>query len=76
MKKVYHIFTEENGEMDWFFTEDGEVVAYWWCNDANWRGEYMGALVEFFGGSVSKAPFKLEKKLLKIMKKEIKKLNA
>ncbi|MGH6742990.1 MAG: hypothetical protein ACREDY_28860 [Bradyrhizobium sp.] len=49
---LYHVFFEEFGEWDAFFSPDGDLVAHWHCNDAMWRTEYMSDVVEYFDGYV------------------------
>ena len=75
MKKIYHIYTEENGEMEWFFDEDYKVITYWWINDATWRSEYMGGLLEHCGAEVVDVDEHDKKHpAVKVFKKELKKI--
>lgn len=55
LKTIYHVFYEEYGEHDVFFDEDLDIIDYWHCNDANWRGEYFQGLVAYMGYEVIQA---------------------
>lgn len=41
------------GEFQAFVGENNKIIAFWYLNDANYRGEYMSDLLKFFGGAVS-----------------------
>jgi hypothetical protein len=49
MPKITIVYTEEWGEAEAAFDEKGEMIHYWSCNDATWRGEYFEPLFEHFG---------------------------
>lgn len=49
MKIIYMVYTERCGETEGVFNEAGECIHYWWCNDANWRGEYFNPMFEELG---------------------------
>jgi hypothetical protein len=77
MRTIYHIFTEENGEMDWFLDENYNVITYWWCNDAHWRGEYMGDLIRHFGAQIVEVSSDDKKHpAAKAFRKELKKVSG
>ncbi len=69
MKKIFHVYTESDGEMDWFFDEDGNVLQYWYNNDACWREEYMNPLLASLGIEVVEGG---GPKFNKILKKTLK----
>ncbi len=52
MKKIYHINVSVIGEQDFFFDSKGKILAYWDCNDANYRSEYMNPLLNKLGYEV------------------------
>jgi hypothetical protein len=63
LKVIYHEFFCDDvlSEFDGFFEIVNGKVEYvtgWFANDANWRGEYMGGLIEHFGGDVQSLPEK------------------
>jgi hypothetical protein len=45
---------DEVGEVQAFF-KDGELLAAWSSNDANWRSEYMDPLLEELGWEIEYA---------------------
>jgi hypothetical protein len=72
MKKIFHIYTERNGEMDWFFDEEFNVITYWYQNDANWRGEYMRPLLRYLGGEIIEVTEKSMHPAARAFRKELK----
>jgi hypothetical protein len=65
LKVIYHTFFcgDLIGEADGFFEiNDGELeyVTGWDANDANWRGEYMGGLLEHAGAEIKELPDKYQ----------------
>jgi len=69
MRTFKHVYVEDPFECDFFFDENDECIAWWSCNDALWREEYMSGLLEAAGAKVVYA--KLTPKLRKIIKKEL-----
>jgi hypothetical protein len=49
MKRVWYVSSEEEGEVEGMFTEDGELLDIWACNDASWRNEYFSGFLEKLG---------------------------
>ncbi len=70
-KKVYCVFIE-SPEMQAMFDEKGELLDFWFCNDASWRTEYFSGFMSKMGIEVidriqdKKFKLKLEAKLKKI----------
>lgn len=49
MSKVIYIeYTEEVGEVQGAFDENGDLIHIWSMNDANWRNEYLDPILEHF----------------------------
>src|SRR5271156_5850304 len=66
LKVLYHTFIcDDNcGEAEGFFElTKGKLtlITSWSANDANWRGEYMTGLINYFGGKIEQLPEKHEK---------------
>lgn len=50
MKKLYFVQIEDT--IQGMFDESHDLVTAWSPNDANWRGEYMGEMMEWAGVEV------------------------
>lgn len=48
-KTVYYAQTEEVGEVEGMFDEDGELLGMWSCNDACWQNEYFSEFLDKLG---------------------------
>jgi hypothetical protein len=55
MKKIYCVWADWFGEMQFFFDDGGNLLQYWCCSDALYRGEYMNGLMKALGFEVLKA---------------------
>ncbi len=56
-KKIYHIYLEDYGEMDFFFDQKYKYLHHWNRNDADFRDEYMNPLFEKIGFEIVEADF-------------------
>jgi hypothetical protein len=63
MRKLYIAYTEEVGEVEGIFDQDGTMLDFWSCNDATWRNEYFSPFMERLGFDVDVAPDWMVKKL-------------
>lgn len=63
MKKVYAAYTEECGEVEGMFDEDGNLLDLWSSNDATWRNEYFSGFMKKLGIEVKTAPETMNEKL-------------
>jgi hypothetical protein len=69
LKVVEIVFTEEYGEAQGAFL-DGELIDYWYCNDACWREDAFNSLCETFGfTTIDSRDEELEKKLIRILRR-------
>ena len=70
MKTIYFLsICEDNvGEVQGFFDEAGNVVDFWSCNDANWRGEYFDGLLSKLGYDVKYPKGKKELELTNVLR--------
>lgn len=67
MKKIYFVRVQGVGEAQGFFSEDGEYLAGWDCNDGYWHTEYMNPLITALGFEIiSSESVELETRLAKI----------
>lgn len=66
LKIVYHVYAE-NLEMEGMFDQDGNLLAMWCLNDANWRNEYFDGFMTALGVTITSPPERMYKKLLKHM---------
>lgn len=67
MKTIYHVWYEDEFEADGFYDDKGVLLQWWMANDAEWRQEYMGPLLEAIGFEVKPAPLHLKKKFAEYM---------
>lgn len=65
LEYIYHMFFEEYGECDVFFDKHGDLIDYWYGNDASWRQEYYSGLLAWMGYEV----FPPDKKLAIVLRK-------
>lgn len=63
MRTLYHAYSEEHGECEAMFSESGDLLGIWSCNDATWRNEYFRDFMEALGFEVKSAPPELVDKL-------------
>lgn len=51
MKKlvVVYLSDDEVGEVEGMFEENGNLIDFWACNDADWRSEYFAGVLKFLG---------------------------
>lgn len=70
---IYSIYIEDSdlGEVEGMINDKGEVIGYWWSNDASWRNEYFGPFMQKLGITVVTPEKKLYVKLQKVLKKHI-----
>ncbi len=71
LKKIYHIFFEEYGEVDAFFTASGKLIDYWYGNDATWRHDYFAGLLQYMGYEVVFPTDKQRIKMVDVFKQEL-----
>ena len=72
MKTVYEYHYEgDEGEIEAMFSDTGEMLSYWFCNDAMWRQEYFGGFMEKMGVKVKRPTATMEKSFKKILEKEV-----
>lgn len=65
MKTIWHVSSEEEGEIEGMFTEEGDLLGMWCSNDACWRNEYFSDFMEELGIEVKddwEDPFYVELK--------------
>jgi hypothetical protein len=49
MKTIWHVSSEDEGEIEGIFDENGELLGMWCCNDAHWRNEYFSPFMKGLG---------------------------
>ena len=52
MKKIYCIGLDRDMGEIWL-DENMKFIRHVHCNDATWRGEYHGFIIEYFGGEIT-----------------------
>lgn len=66
MAKVHIVYSEEYGELEGAFNEEGKLIGMWSCNDACWRDEYFAPFMKALGvETITTRSPALEKKLIK-----------
>lgn len=63
MKTIYRAFSEEAGEVEGMFDENGELLGIWSCNDASWRNEYFSPFMKRLGITIERATPEMEQRL-------------
>jgi hypothetical protein len=73
MKTVYHVYDEEEGEVEGMFDEKGKLIDTWCCNDASWRGEYFDGFMTWAGIKIIDDLHHRDPKLEEKLKKQLRK---
>jgi hypothetical protein len=65
--KTLYLVHLDSPEVQGMFDASGKLLDWWFCNDADWRGEYFSGVMARLGYvvHVSRAP-KLQKQLAKL----------
>lgn len=76
LKKVYVVYACDSkgdlGEIEGVYDVDKEEwLDFWFCNDANWRGEYFNGFLRTLGIDVAQPDKKLFPKLQKELIKHV-----
>lgn len=56
---IYYAFCEDY-EAEGMYSESGELLGFWSCNDACWRNEYFSPFLEAVGIEIVIAPQNLQ----------------
>ncbi len=70
MRTIHHVFIEDC-EVEGFFDENGKLLDYWYCNDADWRGEYFNPVFRKLGIDIKGPPDPLYSKLQRKLRKKV-----
>ena len=56
MRKLFIAYSDEHGEVEGMFDQDGTMLGMWACNDATWRNEYFSPFMWALGYEIETAP--------------------
>lgn len=68
MRTLYFVYTEQVGEVEGIFDQDGTLLDFWSCNDACWRNEYFSPFMAKLGYTVEYGPEWMDEKLVEAAK--------
>ncbi len=59
MRTIHHLWyasEESSGEIEGMFDSNGDLLHFWFCNDATWRNHYFNPLMLKLGIEVKPMP--------------------